>query len=289
MKRHVSWASGLYLLALVGCSEDLGPVTAAWNQLSEKMTTKVAALKAQYSGQLAALKALPAIPDTDVVGKALRLKLDQALASQGQGLQALDSFVSTAKGSFDEAVKAGKIAGVQKVIDETRTRFDQLSGSLTASAGTVSGIFDQYKKHVDEITKPYDTDFTDLDFKPGTAQFLFDRPSSKATLTKLTAYMKTCPELVVDLVGHTSNEGSDAKNVTISIQRAKAVMNYLVTKEGVEAKKFHEVTGVGARQNVVPEPAPGSREAKKMGPRALEEIRRKNRRITVHPVTPCSS
>ena len=132
-------------------------------------------------------------------------------------------------------------------------------------------------------------DFTDLDFKPGTAQFLFDRPTSKATLVKLVAYMKSCPELVVDLVGHTSNEGSDATNVSLSVARAKAVKKYLVTKEGVEDKKFHEISGVGAQQNVVPEPAPGSPEAKKMGAKELEEVRRKNRRITVHPVTPCKS
>ena len=119
--------------------------------------------------------------------------------------------LSTAKGSFDEAVKSGKIVNVQKVIDDTKTRFEQLSTSLTSSAAGVTGLIDQYKKHAEEMAKPVDTDFTDLDFKAGTAVFLFDRPTSKATLEKLVAYMKSCPQLVVDLVGHTSNEGPDCE------------------------------------------------------------------------------
>jgi outer membrane protein OmpA-like peptidoglycan-associated protein len=287
MKRTISWVAGLCLVALVGCSEDMGPVTAAWNQLLQTMTAKVDAFKSQYASMQAAVKALPAAADGDDAGKAQKGKLDQALASHGQGVAALDTFISTSKSSFDEAVKTGKVANAQKVIDDTKTRFEQLSANLTASAAAITSLIAQYKKHLDDMSKLVDTDFTDLDFKPGTAQFLFDRPTSKATLVKLVAYMKGCPELVVDLVGHTSNEGSDATNVALSVARAKAVKNYLVAKEGVEGKKFREISGVGARQNVVPEPAPGSPEAKKMGAKDLEEIRRKNRRITVHPVTPC--
>jgi outer membrane protein OmpA-like peptidoglycan-associated protein len=287
MKRTISWVAGLCLVALVGCAEDMGPVTAAWNQLVQTMSAKVDALKSQYASMQAAVKALPAAADADAAGKAQKAKLDQALASHGQTLAALDTFISTSKSSFDEAVKTGKVANAQKVLDDTKARFEQLSGNLTTSAATLTSLIAQYRKHLDDMSRLADRDFTDLDFKPGTAQFLFDRPTSQATLVKLVAYMKSCPELVVDLVGHTSNEGSDATNVSLSVARAKAVKKYLVTKEAVEDKKFHEISGVGARQNVVPEPAPGSPEAKKMGAKELEEVRRKNRRITVHPVTPC--
>lgn len=288
MKRNVSRvAASLCLAAVMGCSEDLGPVTAAWNQLSQTMSTKIAELKKQYQAVQGVVKGLPALADTDAAGKALKARLDQALAGHGQGIEALDSLVATAKTSVDEAVKSGKIANVQKVIDDTRSRFDQLSSGLTGSGTAVTGLVGQYRKHLAEMAKPAKVDFTDIDFKRGTAKFLFDRPSSKATLDKLTAYMKACPELVVDLVGHTSNEGSDAKNITLSIDRAKAVKQYLVTKAGVEEKKFRNVAGVGAHDNAVPEPAPGSPEAKKMGAKALEEIRRKNRRISVITVTAC--
>ena len=287
MKRTISWGAVLCLVALVGCSEDMGPVTAAWNQLVQTMTAKADAFKSQLASMQATVKAFPAPAATDDVGKAQKAKLDQALASHGQSVATLDTLISTSKSSFDEAVKTGKVANGQKVIDDTKAKFEQLSGNLTTSAAAVTSLIAQYKKHLDDMSKVVDTDFTDLDFKPGTAQFLFDRPTSKATLVKLVAYMKSCPELVVDLVGHTSNEGSDATNVSLSVARAKAVKQYLVTKEGIEDKKFREISGVGARQNVVPEPAPGSPEAKKMGAKEVEEARRKNRRITVHPVTPC--
>jgi len=284
MKRKTSWVTGLCLVALLACSEDLGLVTAAWNRLLQTMNAKIGALKGQYANLQASVKALPPAPDSDAAGKGLRAKIDQALAAHGQSLGALGPFVSTAQSSFDEAVKTGKVASAQKVLDDTTARFDQLSASLTASATTVTGFIDQYRKHRARFA---DTDFTDLDFKPASAKFLFDHPTSKATLAKLTSYMKSCPELVVDVVGHTSNEGSDATNVALSVQRAKAVVKHLGTKDGVEAKKFRQITGVGARENVVPEPAPRSPEAKAMGAKALEDIRRKNRRITVHPVTPC--
>jgi outer membrane protein OmpA-like peptidoglycan-associated protein len=288
MKRNVSWvAASLCLVALVGCSEDLGPVTAAWNQLSQTMTSKIAELKKQYGVVQGVVKALPAPADGDAAGKALKAKLDRALAGHGQGIEALDSLVATAKIGFDGAVRTGKIVNVPKVIDDTKSKFAQLSSGLTDSGTTVTGLIDQYRTHVVEMAKPEKVDFTDIDFKAGTAQFLFDRPSSKATLDKLAAYMNACPERVVDLVGHTSNEGSDAKNLTLSIERAKAVKKYLVTKAGVEETKFRDIAGVGAQDNVVPEPAPGTPEAKAMPAKALEEIRRKNRRITVTTVTPC--
>lgn len=286
MKRNMSWVAGLCLVTLLACGEDLGPVTAAWNRLLQTVNAKISAFKSQDAGLQAAVKALLPAADSDAVGKALKAKIDQALAAHEQSMGTLGSFVSTASSSFDEAVKTGKVANAQKVLDDTTSRFDQLSTSLTSSAATVSNLVDQYRKHLDAM-KPVDTDFTNLDFKAGTAQFLFNDPASIATLVKLVAYMKSCPELVVDVVGHTSNEGSDARNVALSVQRAKAIVKYLETKEGIEAKKFRNISGVGSRENVVPEPAPGSPQAKAMGAPALEDARRKNRRITVHPVTPC--
>jgi outer membrane protein OmpA-like peptidoglycan-associated protein len=248
------------------------------------MTSKVATLKSQLASAQSAVKALPQPGPSDAIGKTVRAGLDKAVATYGQNVSALDSFVSGAKVSFDEAVKTGKVANAQKVIDDTKARFDQLSNDVAAAAAGTNTFLGQYRRHLDDLA---DRDFTDLDFKPGTAKFLFDRPASKATLQKLVAYMNRCPELVVDLVGHTSNEGSDKKNVALSTERAKAVRAYLVSKEGVDAAKFRGITGVGDQQNVVPEPTPGSAEAKAMGAKALDEARRKNRRITVHPVTPC--
>ncbi len=285
MKPSKSWAVGMCLLAMLACTEDLGPVTAAWNQLNQTMSANIAAAKRQLGTINGAVKALPAPAATDAMGTALRARLDLAVGSVGDGVNALDSFVTGSKASFDQAVTTGKVANVQKVIDDTKTHYDQLAAKLTASAANANGVIDKYRKHLQQLV---DTDFTDLDFKKGTATFLFDRPTSKATLAKLVGYMNRCPELVVDLVGHTSNEGSDKKNVSLSVARAKAVMKYLVTKEKVEAKKFREVTGVGDHQNVVPEPPARSKEARAMGAAALAEARRKNRRITVHPVTPCS-
>jgi hypothetical protein len=157
MKRTISWVAGLCLVALVGCAEDMGPVTAAWNQLVQTMSAKVDALKSQYASMQAAVKALPAAADADAAGKAQKGKLDQALASHGQTLAALDTFISTSKGSFDEAVKTGKVANAQKVFDDTKARFEQLSGNLTPRrprSRPIAPVPEASRRHAVQLTGP---------------------------------------------------------------------------------------------------------------------------------------
>jgi outer membrane protein OmpA-like peptidoglycan-associated protein len=72
----------------------------------------------------------------------------------------------------------------------------------------------------------------------------------------------------------------------LSVDRAKAVQKWLLSK-GVAKKKIHSVSGKGATENIVVEPDPKSDAAKAMPPAALEELRRKNRRISVNVVTAC--
>jgi outer membrane protein OmpA-like peptidoglycan-associated protein len=300
MQRHIltrgaRTAALLSVLALLGCSEDLGPVTATWNQLQSTMVAKAAELRKQYQTIAAAAKALPPVPATDSLGQSLTAKLGAALTAHSSLLGGVDSSISSAAASVGEAIKTGKVANIQKAIDDAKSVYDASVAKVAASGTGVLALLSQLKTHDAALaaeaarvnTSGSKTDFNDIDFKPGKADFLFDRPNTQVTLDKLLVFVNTCPQLVVDLVGHTSNDGTAAVNQKLSVDRAKAVKKWLLSK-GVGAKKIHGVSGVGATDNAVPEPDAKAAAAKMLPPAALEEIRRKNRRVTVVVVTPCA-
>jgi outer membrane protein OmpA-like peptidoglycan-associated protein len=288
-------AALLCVVALVGCSEDLAPVTATWTQLQSGMAARAAELHKQYNDISAAVKALPAIGATDTTGQTITAKLNAALAGHSKLLGGLDGTITTAASSVQDAIKTGKVASIQKAIDDAKAAYDATIAKLNASGTAVAALVSQLRKHDADIaaeaarvnTSGSKVDFSDIDFKPGKAVFLFDRPSTQATLDKLLIFVNSCPELAVDIVGHTSNEGTAAANKKLSADRAKTVKGWLVGK-GVAAKKIHSVSGLGATDNVVPEPDPKSAAVKAMPPATLEDIRRKNRRVTVVVVTPCT-
>lgn len=64
-------------------------------------------------------------------------------------------------------------------------------------------------------------------FETGSAQLL---PISTAELDRLKQLLDDNPTLKIRLTGHTDNVGSDADNMTLSNNRAKAVYDYLIQK-----------------------------------------------------------
>jgi outer membrane protein OmpA-like peptidoglycan-associated protein len=63
------------------------------------------------------------------------------------------------------------------------------------------------------------------------------KTESKVELDKLIAFMKANPNLVIEVSGHTDNTGVKQKNVDLSLNRAKAVVDYL-TQNGIAAEKL---------------------------------------------------
>lgn len=61
---------------------------------------------------------------------------------------------------------------------------------------------------------------------------------------ELAVIMKSNPEALVEIAGHTDNTGSDKLNTTLSGQRAKSVAEALVQKHGIESTRIKS-TGYG--------------------------------------------
>lgn len=130
------------------------------------------------------------------------------------------------------------------------------------------------------------TNFPAIYFIVDTDKFDFSRPETDENLAKLLAYVNQCEGLRVLIEGHASREGSDQRNQELSELRAERVKNWLI-ENGVDPSVIDGTVGYGSRRTAVPEPEPGSAEAKKMNPEDLEAIRKQNRRIAVRVVQTC--
>ena len=77
--------------------------------------------------------------------------------------------------------------------------------------------------------------------------FAFDsddvRPDLSRDLRVLATSLQDYPDTIVDVVGHTDNIGSDSYNNALSVRRARAVANVLIS-EGVPSSRL-SVSGMG--------------------------------------------
>ena len=90
------------------------------------------------------------------------------------------------------------------------------------------------------------------------------KPESEQALTEVAKLLEQDPALKVHVVGHTDNVGGDDSNMKLSLERANAVVQSLVTKHGIAAARL-KAGGVGPL-------AP-------MASNDTEEGRAKNRRV----------
>ncbi|HEY8379448.1 MAG TPA: OmpA family protein [Nannocystis sp.] len=91
------------------------------------------------------------------------------------------------------------------------------------------------------------------------------RPESDSLMQEIISVIKENPHIKkIAIEGHTSSEGSDSYNLKLSDKRAKAVMDYLVTKGGLPKEMF-TAKGFGEKRPIADE--------------STEEGKEKNRRV----------
>lgn len=74
------------------------------------------------------------------------------------------------------------------------------------------------------------------------------KPASTSELDKVVILLNDNPKLTIQISGHTDNVGKDADNLTLSVNRSKSVINYLISK-GVNAKRLTS-KGFGATKPI---------------------------------------
>ena len=74
------------------------------------------------------------------------------------------------------------------------------------------------------------------------------KPSSESELQKLISFMNSNPKIKIEISGHTDNVGKPSYNLDLSLRRAKAVYNYLISKGIVSTKLTYK--GYGETQPV---------------------------------------
>ncbi|HLK28205.1 MAG TPA: OmpA family protein [Puia sp.] len=87
----------------------------------------------------------------------------------------------------------------------------------------------------EEIIKKMAYDAKNIFFATGSAKLL---PKSSKSLNEVAKILKEDANLKLDIEGHTDNTGKPAKNQVLSENRAKAVLDYLTTKGGVDAGRL---------------------------------------------------
>ncbi len=91
------------------------------------------------------------------------------------------------------------------------------------------------------------------------------RPESHTALDDLVDYLNRKPNERIEIGGHTDNVGSDEKNLVLSLERAKAIVEYLISK-GISNNRL-VAKGYGAEEPIEEN--------------TTEEGRQKNRRTEV--------
>jgi outer membrane protein OmpA-like peptidoglycan-associated protein/tetratricopeptide (TPR) repeat protein len=93
---------------------------------------------------------------------------------------------------------------------------------------------------------------------------------SKFILRQFATFLKANPTIKVSIHGHTDDVGDDAKNMTLSVNRAKAVMDFLVA-EGVKASRL-KYAGFGETKPKVSNSNEGNRALNRRTEFVIDEV-----------------
>ena len=149
-------------------------------------------------------------------------------------------------GNFNRNSQTMKIDVTSKIIDLNKYAYYYIDDINIEAL--------KYPENVKNLLKEEEIKFnTEKKYTLKNALFNFDKAvlldNSIDELDKLSLYLKENPKLNIEIYGHTDNLGSELRNQELSLQRAKAVSNYLIKKD-LSSKRI-KWFGFGAEQPVV--------------------------------------
>lgn len=157
---------------------------------------------------------------------------------------------------------------LRKSVDKPITEFTHLEVSALSRSGEYGAMINHitighkglplYKKLVNEGRLVFHDILFDEDS-------YFINPSSYPAIDKIVAMLQSNPNTKITIEGHTDASGTNTSNQTLSENRAKAVMNYIIIK-GIDPSRLHTV---------------GYGEERPMDTRHTEEAYALNRRVEI--------
>lgn len=197
----------------------------------------------------------PALPLEDpVVIKTMRMTIVKGVVTDWDSTKFLKAKIEITDNATNEVIET-------IVTDPATGAYTVMLPSGKNYAMTVSS--EGYMFHSENFNIPSTTKYQEitknirlLSMDPGSKVVLnnvfFDtgksnlRPESYGELNRLAEVFKLYPKLVIEISGHTDNQGSKAANNKLSLQRAQAVVNYMIS---IGVEKSHLIAkGYGPSQ-----------------------------------------
>ncbi len=197
----------------------------------------------------------PALPLEDpVVIKTMRMTIVKGVVTDWDSTKFLNAKIEITDNATNEVIET-------ITTDPATGAYTVMLPSGKNYAMTVSS--DGYMFHSENFNIPSTTKYQEitknirlLSMDPGSKVVLnnvfFDtgkanlRPESYGELNRLAEVFKLYPKLVIEISGHTDNQGSKATNNKLSLNRAKAVVDYMIS---IGVEKSHLIAkGYGPSQ-----------------------------------------
>lgn len=131
-------------------------------------------------------------------------------------------------------------------------RAKALADSLAAARDTIKDVIvtaetveDIAKAIEDNMEKGVSSSFDNINFETGSAEL---SEGSKNALDGIVKFLKDNPDKKIQVVGHTSTDGTDEINIPLSMARAKAVTDH-IEKQGVDGSRL-SYQGMGASKPI---------------------------------------
>ena len=127
-----------------------------------------------------------------------------------------------------------KNEGAERVDSIVANLINHEDASIAIPA-TISGNCVDTVNYMVTLLDKQDSEYIRLDLVLYNFDKYFLRPEGKVELDKLVKYMKSHPDLKVELSSHTDSRGSDKYNLRLSKQRAQSCVDYIVA-QGISRK-----------------------------------------------------
>lgn len=166
------------------------------------------------------------------------------------------------KRAVEEAQRAAEIAARERAEAEARQRAESETRRQAEEAARKARQAQALKETEEQARKDAEAEACQKALRTVSNEgvILFSRASavldrrSLPTLRRLAQAAEACPDVTIEIEGHTDSEGVDERNQPLSERRAQAVADYLAER-GVPAQRMKAV-GYGASQPVVPNDTP---------------------------------